>query len=222
MKGTSVHCRILNIGADSEAHRLLQELVQSEPLIRLQHIEMGSTALEHLRNLPEPELPHIVLVPFRLPIVTSLEFTSAMHSHERLRSVPILVWGAEITAEQMSDLYRAGATSVLLGEFCKNHLEAVRRFGLGIDAVIPATTPITSLPANKPPSRKPVKRCHRDMPLGTLFVWTGCLCSALWVSAVIRFGSSYRLIDMAPVVVYGALACAGFSLIWRRSVPNGR
>jgi DNA-binding NarL/FixJ family response regulator len=221
-EGYILHCQILNIGTDSEAHRLLQELVQSEPLIRLQHIEMGSIALEHLRNLSEPELPHIVLVPFRLPIVTSLEFTSAMHSHERLQSVPILVWGVEITAGQMSDLYRAGATSVLLGEFGENHLEAVRRFVLGIDTLIPATTPITSLPANESPSPKPGKQCHRDVQLGTLFVRTGCLCAALWLCAVIRFGSSYRLIDIAPVAVYGALACAGFSLMSTRSVPERR
>ena len=89
MKDITVHCRILNIGADSEAYRLLQELAQSEPLIRMQHQEMGSVALEHLLNLPESELPHLVLIPFRSPIVTSLEFTSAMHSHEQLRSVPI-------------------------------------------------------------------------------------------------------------------------------------
>lgn len=127
-----MHCRILNIGADSEAYRLLQELAQSEPLIRMQHQEMGSVALEHLLNLPESELPHLVLIPFRSPIVTSLEFTSAMHSHEQLRSVPILIWGAEITAAEINELYKAGATSVLLGQLGKNHLEAVRRFALGM------------------------------------------------------------------------------------------
>ena len=207
-------CRILNIGADSEAHRLLQELVQSEPLLKLQHQEMGSTALEHLLNLPESELPHLVLIPFRLPIVTSLEFTSALRSNERFRSVAILVWGAEITAVQMSELYKAGATSVLLGEFGKKHLEVVQRFGLGIDALVPSTTPITAFLARHSSS----PRCrHPDVQLGTLFIWTGCLCAALWVCAVMRFGSSYRITDLAPALVYIALTCAGLSLMWRRS-----
>ena len=53
--------RILSIGADSEAHRSLQELVQSQSLLKFQHQEMGSTALEHLLNLPESLLAYYAL-----------------------------------------------------------------------------------------------------------------------------------------------------------------
>ena len=105
-------------------------------------------------------------------------------------------------------------TSVLLGEFGKKHLEAVQKFGLGIDDLVLSTTQITALLA--PYSSSP--RCrHPNVQLGTLFICTGCLCAALWVCAVMRFGSSYRIIDLAPALVYIALTCAGLSLMWRRS-----
>jgi len=100
-----LHYRILNVGPDSGVRSSLRELVaQTEGLVLLQHIETGSIALDILSKLPESELPHIVIIPFRLPILTSLDFISAMHSHQRLRSIPILVWWPEMEVQEIKQL----------------------------------------------------------------------------------------------------------------------
>ena len=85
-------CRILNVGPDADVRRSLRELVQTEGVL-LQHIETGLLAFDELTKLQETELPDIVIIPFRLPILTAFDFISAMHSHQRLGSIPILVGG---------------------------------------------------------------------------------------------------------------------------------
>ena len=212
-----MHYRILNVGPDSGVRSSLRELVaQTDGLVLLQHIETGSIALDILSKLPESELPHIVIIPFRLPILTSLDFISAMHSHQRLRSIPILVWWPEMEVQEIKQLYQGGATCVLLGQFGTSHLDAVRRFCRDWTGIETAVTVNPSLRATSPISQQTGKEGGRNVRLGTLFVWTGCVSAALWLFGFLQFTSSYKVVDLAPLPVYASLAGAGLSLMWRR------
>ena len=212
-----MHYRILNVGPDSGVRSSLRELVaQTEGLVLLQHIETGSIALDILSKLPESELPHIVIIPFRLPILTSLDFISAMHSHQRLRSIPILVWWPEMEVQEIKQLYQGGATCVLLGQFGTSHLDAVRRLCRDWTVIETAVTVNPSLRATSPISQQTGKEGGRNVRLGTLFVWTGCVSAALWLFGFLQFTSSYKVVDLAPLPVYASLAGAGLSLMWRR------
>jgi len=212
-----LHYRILNVGPDSGVRSSLRELVaQTEGLVLLQHIETGSIALDILSKLPESELPHILIIPFRLPILTSLDFISAMHSHQRLRSIPILVWWPEMEVQEIKQLYQGGATCVLLGQFGTSHLDAVRRFCRDWTGIETAVTVNPSLRATSPISQQTGKEGGRNVRLGTLFVWTGCVSAALWLFGFLQFTSSYKVVDLAPLPVYASLAGAGLSLMWRR------
>ena len=193
-----------------------ERLVQSGDPVLLQHIETGSLALDELLRLPRTELPNIIIISFRLPILTGLDFILAMRSNEDLRSIPIVVWGSEIRAEEIDQMHEAGAACVFLGEFDAVHLEAVRRY-LGMPssaAVGEAKTPRPSRETSKR-DRIATSRPDRDVQLGTMFTWAGCLPAVLWLIAFL--GGSYSRIDVAPLAVYAGLTCAGLVLMWSRA-----
>jgi CheY-like chemotaxis protein len=209
------NCRMLIVGPDSAFRSSLGELVvQADGLVRLHHIESGFVALDVLSKLPEPELPHIVIIPFRLPILTSFDFISAMHSHEQLRSTPILVWWPEMNAQEIDQLYRAGAACVLLGQFDASHIDAVQQFVRKLTGIEAAMTVSPALRAAPSASHRIAQPGDRNVRLGALFVWTGSVSAALWVCGLLQLSSAYKAGDFAPLPVYGSLAWAGFSLMW--------
>jgi|SRR5215469_3633900 len=212
--------RILNVGPDPEAQRLLGELAQTEEGISLHHIEVGSVALEFLTHLPESDLPSIVIIPFRFAILTSHDFILSMQAHERLSAIPVLVWGPEIELWEMGQLCREGATSVLLGDFSNPHLDAVRHFWRAWAGHKPVLTARSLPEVKKSIFQKDSRASDRDFRLGTLFLWSGCISAACWVWSVFRFGTSYTLIDLAPVSVHISLTCAGLFLIIHHVKPS--
>ncbi len=213
--GTSMaQCRILNVGPDPEVRSLLRDLVKTEGLVLLQHIETGSLALNALTNLPDVEQPHLVVVSFRLPVLTGLDFIRQLRSHQQLRSIDIFVWGPEIRADEIDQLHKAGAACVFLGEFDANHLEFVRRFvriATGQELESP------TIPSSRVASTRPTAstKSDRDARLGTMFAWAGCLSASLWACA--SLGPSYHAVDLLPLPVYVALTCAGFVLMRGRT-----
>jgi CheY-like chemotaxis protein len=216
-----VHCRILNVGPDADARRLLGELAQTDGLV-LQHIETGSVALEALSKLPEAELPHLVIIPFRLPILMAVDFISVMHSHQQLRSIPILVWGPETEAQEVDRMFEAGEVCVLLGKFGTMHLDAVRHLCRNSTGIEPAVAETPSLRAANATSQPTGEQRDRNVELGLLFVWAGCISAVFFVCAFPQLGGSNKVVDLAPLPVCGSLAGAGFSLMWRRAADRGR
>jgi len=217
-----MRCRIFNIGPDSGGHRSLLGALEVEGLGTTQHIETGAIALGILCQIPEFELPHIVIIPFRLPILTGVDFVVRMRSHERLRSIPIFVWGAHIPAGEIDEIYTAGAACVLPGHFNTTHLNALRQFCRNsryIASDVPSNQPTDGIASALPHTRE---KAVRDVPLGALLVWMGCISTALWICAFLKLNTSYAVADLVPLPVYAALASAGFSLMWRRTGNRAR
>ena len=213
-----MHCRILNIGLDSEVCRSLEKLLDEGA--SLQHIETGTIALDILRELPESDLPHIIVIPFRLPILWGADFVAEMRRNPELRSIPVFVWGAHMRADEIQKLYEAGATSVLPGDFNSLHLEALRQFCRkrnGTEADLPRSKPRSEVIVHDS-ELKPV----RNVRLGVLFVWTASISTVLWGCSLLQLGTTYSSADLAPLPIYGALASAGFSLMWRRAIGRAR
>ena len=208
-----MHCHILNIGPDLDVHRSLMEFMEAEGLGTPQHIETGAIALGILGQLPEPELPHIVVIPFRLPILTGVDFIARMRSHERLRSIPIFVWGPHIPADEIKQIYTAGGACVFPGEFNSLHLEALRQFcrtWSGTETDLASDKP---RPALTTALLRTGEKAVRNARLGGLFVWTGCISTLLWLCALLLLGTSGPEADLAPLSVYAALVYPGFSLM---------
>jgi CheY-like chemotaxis protein len=207
--------RILNVGPDPGVRDALRGLVQADRFLSLRHAETASVAFDVLRELADSDLPHLVIVPCRLPVLTCVDFITAVYSHPRLRSIPILVWGPRIRADEIDQIYATGAACVLPGPFSRVHLDAVRQLChsyTGTEPDVPLIKPPrTSTRALFPTREKAV----RNAKLGTLFVWTGCISAAFWVCAFFRPATSFRGTDLTPLLVYAALTYAGMSLLWR-------
>jgi CheY-like chemotaxis protein len=208
---------IFNLGTDTEVQHSLGALLKAGESASLQNIETGAIALEMLLKLPDSELPQLVITPFRLPIMKGADFIAAMRSHERLRGIPILVWGAQIPANEIGRLNSAGATLVLEGHFDSAHLEAVRQ-------LCPQCFRSASATPGSPRRRYTItsvlrdagERAARNARLGGLFAWTGCISAVLWMWAFVQLGMSYTAADLAPLPVYAALTSAGFLLMLAR------
>jgi hypothetical protein len=175
-----MHCHILNIGPDSEVQRSLKEFMETEGLGTPRHIETAGIAIDVLSQLPECELPHIIVIPFRLPILSSVDFIVRMRLHERLQSIPIFVWGPHIPAHEIHQMYTAGAACVLPGQFSSVHLVALRQFLRNCICIETGAT------GNKPLSeitsvlRHTAEKAFGNAQLGAVFAWTGCISTVFW------------------------------------------
>jgi len=56
---------------------------------------------------------------------------------------------------------------------------------------------------------------------GAMFLWSGCICQALWALASVTARAGLTLGDFAPLFVYSALATAGIALIVSHPVGRG-
>jgi CheY-like chemotaxis protein len=210
-------CTIFNVGTGTDVQRSLAPLFKAGSSASLEHIETGAMALETLLKLGDPELPQLVITPFRLPIMKGADFIAEMRSHERLRGIPILVWGVHIPADEINRLLAAGATQVLEGHFDAPHLEAARqlcpqcfRSNPGQPRRLRRRYAITAV------LRDAGEKAARNARLGALFAWTGCISAVLWIWAFVQLGMSYTEADLAPLPVYAALTSAGFLLMLAR------
>jgi CheY-like chemotaxis protein len=208
---------IFNVGTGTDVQRLLGELLKGDGSASLEHIETGAMALETLLKLEDSELPQLVITPFRLPIMKGADFIAEMRSHQRLRGIPVLVWGVHIPADEINRLLAAGARQVLEGQFDAAHLEAVRQLCPQCFCSNPGQTrslrrryAITSV------LRDAGENAARNARLGALFAWTGCISAVLWIWAFVQLGMAYTEADLAPLPVYAALFSAGFLLMLAR------
>jgi CheY-like chemotaxis protein len=187
--------------------------VKTNDRVSIYHIETGTIGLDILGNLPESDVPDMVIVPFRLPILTGLDFIVAMRSNERLRAIPVIVWGTQMQVDEINEMYSAGATCVLPGKFNATHVDGLKRF------VFNTTGVRCNVAIERKESRASLKlrgaggMVDGNARLGMLFTWSACVSMVLWMLAFLQFGDSYDTIDLAPLPVYASLAFAGLSLM---------
>jgi len=155
-----------------------------------------------------------VIIPFRLADLTALDFIAEMRSHQRLRSMRIVVWGSNIPAHVIERMYCAGADCVHLGQFNTTHLDAMRQ--LCRDCTETDVWRNERRYAISTTLLQSGEKAVRNARLGTLFVWTGCISTALWMCSLLQVGGAHINVDFAPLPVYAALAYAGVALMWER------
>jgi CheY-like chemotaxis protein len=136
---TETGCRILNICESEPEYLLLRRAFEGEPRLLLERCESGIAALNDLRERRASDLPDVVVIPWRLPMLTSREFIDEMKADERLSAIPIIVL-ADVSGNEASDLRDAGAACVLSKGITLDSFEATAaallRFCLGICAKV--------------------------------------------------------------------------------------
>ncbi len=188
--------------------------MQTEERVSVQYLETGSVALDILSRLPQSELPDIIVVPFRLPVLTGFDFIAMIRRYERLRNVPVFVWGAEIQPGDIEQMYQAG-TACLPGYFGPTHLDVLRQVCRKRNATAARMSKERSLNATKASAQRNRGSADRDLRLGMLFAWTGCISAVLWVYALLQLGTPRLEDNLAPLTIYAALESAGLLLMLR-------
>lgn len=136
---TEKGCRILNVCESEPEYLLLRRAFDGEPRLLLERRESGIAALNDLRNRRAFDLPDAVVIPWRLPMLTSREFIAEMKADGRLSVIPIIVL-ADVSGHEASDLRDAGAACVFSKGITLDSFEATAaallRFCLGICAKV--------------------------------------------------------------------------------------
>ncbi len=86
---------------------------ESCPEINLIAVGGGDAALDWFSAAHEKRehLPHIILLDLKLPKLDGLAVLRTLRGHDETRDIPILVFSAEYTQDDVQMSYRAGANS---------------------------------------------------------------------------------------------------------------
>jgi CheY-like chemotaxis protein len=91
---------------------LLSRFVSGEA-VSLHHQETGVAAREQLALVQESELPNLIVVAGRLPMLTAAELVTELKDDERTRAIPVVVLSSFVNGADTRRLYSAGASCVV-------------------------------------------------------------------------------------------------------------
>ena len=89
---------------------------QSEIEEKLAVARDGNEALEYLQN-PTHELPKVILLDLKMPLVDGFEVLERLRSDERTRDVPVVVVSTSARREDVESCYRLGANSFVVKQY---------------------------------------------------------------------------------------------------------
>jgi hypothetical protein len=174
----------------------------------------GSTRSWH--SVPTPGIRTPSHCCHSIPITnsTGVDFIVRMRSHDRLRSIPVFVWGlisrrTKLISSTPPQFVSCPDTST---PYTWTRCNGSVAIGSCIESDLPSNQPadgITSAVLHKG------EKAVRNVQLGALFVWAAYVSTALWFCALLQISTSYGAADLVPLPVYAALASGGFSLMWR-------
>ncbi len=105
-------CRVLNVNDSHPEHLLLCQLLRPGPETVIEWSPSGIEALDTLRGRADEQLPHLVIIPWVLPLLTGQEFLLEMRADLRLSCIPVFVLD-NVPEDEIAALYTAGAHAVI-------------------------------------------------------------------------------------------------------------
>jgi two-component response regulator ARR-A family len=94
---------------DREA--LIHPFVQQNPNVRVVAMVDGEELLHFLENCPDDALPVLILMDYKMPILTAAEILEKLAGNERYSNITKLVWSTSDRAEYVDRCVRYGATA---------------------------------------------------------------------------------------------------------------
>ena len=94
---------------DREA--LIHPFVQQNPNVRVVVMGDGEELLTFLENCPGDALPVLILMDYKMPILTAAEVLEKLAGDDRYTEIPKLVWSTSDRAEYVDRCMRYGATA---------------------------------------------------------------------------------------------------------------
>jgi CheY-like chemotaxis protein len=94
---------------DREA--LIQPFVQQNPNVRVIGMGDGQELLNFLGSCPGDALPVLILMDYKMPILTAAEVLEILVGDDRYSEIPKLVWSTSDRAEYVDRCLQHGATA---------------------------------------------------------------------------------------------------------------
>ena len=116
-----MNCRELEVllveDNPDDAALTLRSLKKHNFLNTIHVVSDGAAALERVfgdADSPEPSLPRVIFLDLKLPKINGLEVLRKLKSHERTRSIPVVVLTSSMEHQDMEECYRLGVNSYIV------------------------------------------------------------------------------------------------------------
>jgi CheY-like chemotaxis protein len=94
---------------DREA--LIHPFVQQNPNVRVVVMGDGQELMQFLENCPDHALPVLILMDYKMPLLTAAEILEKLAGDDRYTEIPKLVWSTSDRAEYVDRCLQYGATA---------------------------------------------------------------------------------------------------------------
>ena len=89
--------------------------------IKLTHVLNGAEAVQ---KLTEGFQPSLIMADANMPLMNGYELLTWVMNSEKWRQIPVVIWTGQISDEEVTRFYRAGANSVMLKQDAFEDIEA--------------------------------------------------------------------------------------------------
>ncbi len=93
---------------DQEA--LIKAFLLQNPFAEVVTVGDGEELLDHLQNCPPAELPVLILMDYKMPVITAADVLQSLQHQTRFAGIPKFVWSTSDRAEFVNQCMRYGAT----------------------------------------------------------------------------------------------------------------
>ena len=132
----TVRCRILYVTDSDADFRMFIEMMQPDKSFTIERATAGVTALDELSTRSRADLPNLILTRWLLPSMTGADFVRRLKADPKLRLIPVILLGADLTPEDVDAGYAAGVACVLPKPFDLDALrdlcESIKTFWISV------------------------------------------------------------------------------------------
>jgi CheY-like chemotaxis protein len=89
---------------------LIEALLQQSPDVIVKSVWNGQEVLTYLTACPDMDLPSLLLLDFKMPILNAVEVLEQLREDARYRSIPKVVWSTSNRPEYINSCLEMGAS----------------------------------------------------------------------------------------------------------------
>lgn len=103
---------ILLADDDVEDQEILEDaILQLDPVTDVRIVANGQQVIEFLQNCPDVDLPSLIILDYKMPILNAAEVLERIHPNKRFQPIPKVVWSSSKQPEHVKNCIDKGAVS---------------------------------------------------------------------------------------------------------------
>jgi CheY-like chemotaxis protein len=103
---------ILLADDDIEDQEILEDAIKNvEPVTDIKLVANGQQVIEFLHSCHDTDLPALIILDYKMPILNAAEVLQRIHSNLRFQAIPKVVWSSSKQPEHVKNCMDNGASS---------------------------------------------------------------------------------------------------------------